>query len=58
MVTFQVEDVHNISVDKFTWNTMIDISDIRGSTVRIAMSTDDAEILTERLYEVLKKDRG
>lgn len=55
MVTFQVEDVHNISVDKSTWCTMIDISDIRGSTVRIAMSTDDAEILTERLYEVLKK---
>lgn len=58
MVTYTIEDIHDISIDTAIWSTTIDIKDIRGATARIVLPTDDAEILAERLYEALNKNRG
>jgi len=55
MITYKIEDIWDISIDTTTRETKIDIKDIRGSTARIEMSRDDAELLTERLHEVLKR---
>lgn len=55
MTTITVEDIHDISIFATIHETIIDIKDIRGSTSRIEMSRDDAELLMERLHEVFQK---
>ena len=55
MTTFVIEDVHDITIDITVHTTTVDIKDIRGSTARIELSRDDAELLVERLHEALSK---
>lgn len=55
MVTYTIDDVHDITIDITVHTTTVDIKDIRGSTARIELSRDDAELLVERLHEALSK---
>ncbi len=55
MVTYIIEDIHDITIDISIHEVEIDIKDVRGSTARIEMSRDDAELLAERLTEALRK---
>jgi hypothetical protein len=55
MTTIRIEDIHDISIDTSRYEVEIDIKDIRGSTIRVELKKDDAELLNERLHKALNK---
>lgn len=55
MTTFVIDDVHDITIDTNVHETYIDCKDIRGSTARIIMRSDEFDLLLERGVEARSK---